>query len=170
MKFITFYYGIILTGGVKMKKYIIYIILTIIIILTGIFCYKCGKKSPKDIIENDFTFLDSLVGTYGSCNESICHMIEINKENNTYIFSNSIYASDSINTGNVTRSIKLNNTKYYISVYYPALHNEMEDIEETNADYILEYVNNEHIKINNNSYKKINGDIENFFENEGFGY
>ena len=32
------------------------------------------------------------------------------------------------------------------------------------------YVNNELIKVNNLSYKKINGDMENFFENEGFGY
>lgn len=46
----------------------------------------------------------------------------------------------------------------------------MEDTEETNKDYILELVNNEQIKVNNLSYKKINGDMEEFFDNEAFSH
>lgn len=44
--------------------------------------------------------------------------------------------------------------KILLNVYYPAIHDEMEDTEETNKDYILELVNNEQIKVNNLSYKK----------------
>lgn len=152
-----------------MKKYIIYVILIIIIILTGIFCYKCGKKNSKDIVENDFKYIDILSGMYGTCENGSCYMLNIFKENDTYVFTSGMYATDFVNTGNITRSIKIDNTKYYINVYYPAIHDEMEDTEESNSDYILEYVNNELIKVNNLSYKKINGDMEEFFDNEGFG-
>lgn len=152
-----------------MKKYIIYVILIIIIILTGIFCYKCDKKDSKDIVENDFKYIDILSGMYGTCENGSCYMLNIFKENDAYVFTSGMYATDFINTGNITKSIKIDNTKYYINVYYPAIHDEMEDTEESNNDYILEYVNNELIKVNNLSYKKINGDMEEFFDNEGFG-
>lgn len=152
-----------------MNKYVKIIILIICIIIVGYVSFNYGQKYKKIIVENDFKYIDMLSGMYGTCENGSCYMLNIFKENNTYVFTSGMYATDFVNTGNITRSIKIDNTKYYINVYYPAIHDEMEDTEESNSDYILEYVNNELIKVNNLSYKKINGDIEVFFDNEGFG-
>ena len=107
---------------------------------------------------------------YGTCENDSCYILNIFKENNTNVFTSGIYTTDFVNTGNITRSIKIDDKKHYLNVYYPAIPDEMENTEETNKDYILELVNNEQIKVNNLSYKKINGDMEEFFDNEAFSH
>lgn len=153
-----------------MNKHLKILILIIGIIVVGYVSFNYGQKYKKDIVENDYEYIDVLSKMYGTCENDSCYILNIFKENNTYVFTSGIYATDFVNTGNITRSIKIDDKKYYLNVYYPAIHDEMEDTEETNKDYILELVNNEQIKVNNLSYKKINGDIEEFFDNEGFSH
>lgn len=153
-----------------MNKHLKILILIICIIVVGYVSFNYGQKYKKDIVENDYTYIDVLSGMYGTCENDSCYILNIFKENNTYVFTSGMYATDFVNTGNITRSIKIDDKKYYLNVHYPAIHDEMEHTEETNKDYILEHVNNEQIKVNNLSYKKINGDIEEFFDNEGFSH
>lgn len=153
-----------------MNKHLKILILIICIIVVGYVSFNYGQKYKKDILENDYTYIDVLSGMYSTCENDSCYILNIFKENNTYVFTSGIYATDFVNTGNITRSIKIDDKKYYLNVHYPAIHDEMEDTEETNKDYILELVNNEQIKVNNLSYKKINGDMEEFFDNEGFSH
>lgn len=155
---------------IRINKHVKIIILIICIIIVGYVSFNYSRKYKKDIVENDFKYIDMLSGMYGTCENDSCYMLNIFKENNTYVFTSGMYATDFVKTGNITRGIKIDNTKYYINVYYPAIHDEMEDTEEMSGDYILEYVNNELIKVNNLSHKKINGDMEDFFDNERFGY
>lgn len=153
-----------------MNKHLKILILVIGIIVVGYVSFNYGQKYKKDIVENDYTYIDVLSEMYGTCENDSCYILNIFKENNTYVFTSGMYATDFVNTGNITRSIKIDDKKYYLNVHYPAIHDEMEDTEETNKDYILELVNNEQIKVNNLSYKKINGDMEEFFDNEGFSH
>lgn len=153
-----------------MNKHLKILILIICIIVVGYVSFNYGQKYKKDIVENDYEYIDVPSEMYGTCENDSCYILNIFKENNTYVFTSGIYATDFVNTGNITRSIKIDDKKYYLNVYYTAIHDEMEDTEETNKDYILELVNNEQIKVNNLSYKKINGDIEEFFDNEGFSH
>lgn len=153
-----------------MNKHLKILILIIGIIVVGYVSFNYGQKYKKDIVENDYEYIDVLSGMYGTCENDSCYILNIFKENNTYVFTSGMYATDFVNTGNITRSIKIDDKKYYLNVHYPAIHDEMEHTEETNKDYILELVNNEQIKVNNLSYKKINGDIEEFFDNEAFSH
>ena len=117
------------------------------------------RRSGKSVI------LKQIIDELKENNVDDNHIIYINFEDYDYE-----EYTDPKKLNNYVKERIIDDKKYYLNVYYPAIHDEMEDTEETNKDYILELVNNEQIKVNNLSYKKINGDIEEFFDNEGFSH
>lgn len=155
------------------KKVVVLIIISIL--LCGVIGYFIGKEYNKcsapacEDNKNTNVSLDTLVGKYGMCvNEtSICFLLEISK-NDKYVFSYGGYATDGFNVGNITNTQKISDNKYYAHVNYPAVHDELEDREAFENDYIIERVNDNSIKLSNTTFKKITGDIDNFFVSEGF--
>lgn len=156
------------------KKVVVLIVIGIL--LCGVIGYFIGKdydKCSASVCEdnrNTNISLDNLVGKYGMCvNEtSMCFLLEISKNADKYDFSYGGYATDSFNVGNITNIQKISDDKYYIHVNYPDVHDELEDREAFENDYIIERINDNSIKLSNTTFKKITGDVDNFFVSEGF--
>ena len=152
------------------------VLIIIGILLCGVIGYCIGKEYNKcnasvcEDNKNTNILLDTLVGKYGMCvNEtSMCSLLEISKNNDKYVLSYGGYATDSFNVGSITNIQKISDNKYYTHVNYPAVHDELEDREAFENDYIIERINDNSIKFSNTTFKKITGDVDNFFVSEGF--
>ncbi len=160
----------------KKKNIIIIVLLLIIVFLIGaIFGVLLKDKiknetlpEEKEEIKEPTTdeVLSSIVGEWGYCTgEYNCRGLIISKNDGKYSFAPYIMWSEFGQAGSIDNVKKTKENTYELTVHYAGYSNEMGSSPESTNTYTIDLSDTSQIKINENTYQKVTGDRETFFNN-----